>query len=585
MDTCGSTGAGDGIDQDRGIDRPGAEALAGRLMAAAADLARCEATFLALLGEFDAARALRFWYEDASLASWLSRTCGIAPGTAREHVRVARALRRMPSTTAAYQAGEVSFSKVRELTRLVDTHDEAKLLPLARAATASQLARTVQAYRTHTGAQTEREARVRVRWSTDGDGLVRISAVLLPEQGAAVVAALEACADLYLHDGAQPGSTAQPGAGDPGSSAQSDVPVGPADDSGGCEVPPFDVAESFEERSRRSRVEALVEIANHWSNSHPGDRSGEDRTVVVVEVDATHLVHHDQHHQPDDQPEQQDQQHQRGVPAGTSDVQADGSVVCGGPCWTRGFGNLEPATARRMCCEAEVQAIITGLDGEPLRMGRTRRFGTRAQRRALMLRDGHCAFPACHRTRRLKIHHIVSWLDGGGTDLENLLLVCQHHHTMVHEAGITITPLTGTDQTVLGGVRWIFARPDGTVIVPEVTGHDLGVALPRLTDEYGEPLVGARYDDAVAERGRLLDQHRRDRDACRAGHAARVAAWQQVRDQNDTRARLVYPVGGGEGFNLHNCVEVLFNSHTTRHHQTTEGSSPDTLDTPRDDAA
>jgi|GEM_PF-2493625 len=540
---------------DTTIDREAAEALAAKLMAASADLARTEAAFLDLLAEFDTSGAIRWWNEDASLAAWLSRICGVAPGTAREHVRIARALKQMPDTRSAYQDGEISYSKVRELTRLADTHDEAPLLQLARHATASQLARTVQAYRAHTGSHQDREQRTRLTWTTRDDGLVRITATLLPEHGAAVVNALEACTDLHLADGQGRAGSA----------------VGSTSDSSVTDEPPHDVAESFPEQSRRSRIQALVEIANHWLNTHPADRNGEDRTTVLVEVSTEHL------HAPLDDDHDNDQGHERDLGHDAAPVNDPGTTTAASSptatqvgdlrserCWVRGFGNLEPATARRLCCEADIQAILTDPSGEPLHVGRTQRFGTRAQRRALMLRDQHCAFPACHRVRHLKIHHIISWLDDGPTDLENLMLLCQHHHTMVHEAGITITTLTPTERDSLAGVRWIFSRPDETVIVPENSGHQLLPALPHLTDVYGEPLTGTVRQAALAERDRLLAEYDQSRKDTVERQNSRRQVYQQIRDLHHPAASTIRTIGGGEGFNLHNCAEVLFNARTDR---------------------
>lgn len=90
------------IDQERTYNDPVpeqvAEELGARIMAAAGDVARQEAVFLELVGEFDAIGAVAWWSGIQSTAHWLSWACSIAPGTAREHVRVARALRRMPTT-------------------------------------------------------------------------------------------------------------------------------------------------------------------------------------------------------------------------------------------------------------------------------------------------------------------------------------------------------------------------------------------------------------------------------------------------------------------------------------------------------
>ena len=81
----------------------------------------------------------------ASCGHWLSWRTGIAPGAAREKVRVARALGDLPLLGAAMERGELSFSKVRALTRIATQQTEEELLELARHATASQVERIVRA--------------------------------------------------------------------------------------------------------------------------------------------------------------------------------------------------------------------------------------------------------------------------------------------------------------------------------------------------------------------------------------------------------------------------------------------------------
>ena len=83
-------------------ERAQADGLAGRICAAAAEAARSQYVLLELLGEFDAAGGIRYWTGFKSLAHWLSWCCSMTPGVAREHVRVARALRRMPNTTVLF---------------------------------------------------------------------------------------------------------------------------------------------------------------------------------------------------------------------------------------------------------------------------------------------------------------------------------------------------------------------------------------------------------------------------------------------------------------------------------------------------
>src|SRR5215207_11629483 len=77
--------------------------------------------------------------------------CSMTPGVAREHVRVAKVLRRMPTIKDLFRQGRLSYSKVREVTRVVDVVDEHRLVGLALTATASQLARMIAGVRTADG--------------------------------------------------------------------------------------------------------------------------------------------------------------------------------------------------------------------------------------------------------------------------------------------------------------------------------------------------------------------------------------------------------------------------------------------------
>jgi hypothetical protein len=93
-------------------------------------------------------------------------------------------------------------------------------------------------------------------------------------------------------------------------------------------------------------------------------------------------------------------------------------------------------------------------------------------RRGLTARDQYCRFPGCT-ARRCDAHHIEHWADGGSTSLDNLMLLCRRHHTLLHEGGISI------ERNALGGLA--FARPDGRVIdvVPRPP-KDCRRELPRV---------------------------------------------------------------------------------------------------------
>jgi hypothetical protein len=99
-------------------------------------------------------------------------------------------------------------------------------------------------------------------------------------------------------------------------------------------------------------------------------------------------------------------------------------------------GPMSAATARRLGCDAAITRVITDPDGMPLNVGRANRTVTPAQWAALTVRDGGCAFPGCPRPVAWCIaHHIVHWADGGETDLANLVLLCDHHHRVIHHHG------------------------------------------------------------------------------------------------------------------------------------------------------
>ena len=94
---------------------------------------------------------------------------------------------------------------------------------------------------------------------------------------------------------------------------------------------------------------------------------------------------------------------------------------------------LAPGAVRLLACDADVIPMLLGTAGEVLDVGRTHRLVTAALWRALVQRDRHCAFPGCTRPPVMgHAHHVVPWIEGGGTSLSNLVLLCGHHHRTIH---------------------------------------------------------------------------------------------------------------------------------------------------------
>jgi hypothetical protein len=99
-------------------------------------------------------------------------------------------------------------------------------------------------------------------------------------------------------------------------------------------------------------------------------------------------------------------------------------------------GMISAAEARLHACDCKIIPAVLGSHSEPLDLGRLRRLVPPGIRRALYLRDRGCAFPGCHRPpRHCQGHHIRHWADGGPTELGNLVLMCGHHHRLLHRSG------------------------------------------------------------------------------------------------------------------------------------------------------
>jgi len=174
-----------------------ADGLAGRVCAAAAEAARSTSLVLELVGEFDAIGGMRHWIGFKSLAHWLSWSCAMTPGVAREHVRVARALRRMPTIAGLFREGRLSYSKVREVTRVVGVVDEARLAGLAVTATAAQLAKMISGFRGADGMRVPQQHKRSVAWQEWEDGMIDVRARLPKEEAAVLIAAVDAARDQF----------------------------------------------------------------------------------------------------------------------------------------------------------------------------------------------------------------------------------------------------------------------------------------------------------------------------------------------------------------------------------------------------
>jgi hypothetical protein len=133
------------------------------------------------------------------------------------------------------------------------------------------------------------------------------------------------------------------------------------------------------------------------------------------------------------------------------------NLVSGEGTATTGFGaTISAARARWLACDGRISRVVFGPDGVPLDVGREQRLVSGHLRRAVELRDGGCVFTGCDAPAHWSdVHHLVHWIDGGDTSLDNSALLCERHHTKVHHGFRVERQPSG---------RWRTWRPDGTEI-------------------------------------------------------------------------------------------------------------------------
>jgi len=335
-----------------------------------------ESRLLTLIREFDEKECwadLGFF----TCAHWLNFKCGIGMNAAREKVRVAHALAYLPKIDKGLSKGELSYSKVRAMTRIADETNEDYLMMIAKHGTAHHVEKLVSKYRMVKRLQNAEVAEEQYRDRElshyyDHDGCLVIKARMPAEQGALIVKALEMAMDKNV------------GGGHAG-----ETPIA------------------------ARRADAMAEIAETYMNNDENSGSTADRyQVVLLELSS----------------ERDSVANDVGAASAATDVTAVTSEIENGP-------HVTAVTSRRISCDSTIVKIKEDENGEPLSIGRRSRSIPPPMRRALRIRDGGCCFPGCTNTRFVDGHHIKHWADGGETSLDNLVLLCRHHHHLVHEGG------------------------------------------------------------------------------------------------------------------------------------------------------
>jgi uncharacterized protein DUF222/HNH endonuclease len=363
-----------------------------------AHLDAATARLLDLIRQFDARGGWNSGF--CSCAAWLSWRVGLDLGAARERVRVARALGTLPLLAQALARGELSYAKVRALTRVATPETEARLLGVGRAGTAAHVERIVRGWRYVDRRAEAREAAQRhrsrgLRVYQDADGMVVVRGRLEPEVGALLIQALAAARET-LYQRAR--------------GRDENVAVGHGNVS--AETPPS---------MAQKQADALALLAETALHHELDPGAPGERYQVVVHVDAPALAEAEQAGQP---------------------------VLDGG---TR----VSAETSRRLACDASRVVMRHDEDGRVVEVGARTRTIPPALRRALHARDQGCRFPGCG-IRFGQGHHIRHWAHGGPTTLSNLAMLCNRHHRAVHEEGFQVA--RGPD----GALQ--FRRPNGWLL-------------------------------------------------------------------------------------------------------------------------
>jgi len=404
-----------------------------------AHLDAATARLLDLIREFDAGGGWNNGF--SSCAHWLSWRVGIEMGAARERVRVARALGSLPRLADALARGELSYAKVRALTRVATPETEERLLKVGKAGTACHVERIVRGWRRVDQLAEAREAAHRQKSRAlhvyqDEDGMVVVRGRLTPEAGAVLVQALAAAREtLYQR------------------ARGTDAPAIPAAD-----VP----AETPSMAQQQADALALLAESTLHQSLDPGAPG--ERYQVVVHVDASVLA----------------------------DPEAPGQSVL------EGGTHVSAETSRRLACDATRVIMRHDEDGHVVEVGARTRTIPPALRRALHHRDRGCRFPGCGVSFG-QGHHIRHWAQGGPTTLSNLAMLCRRHHRAVHEDGYHVERrpdgelrFTRPDGRPLHDVPPPPAVPDDPFQALRATNETAGLRLDAATTRPG--WLGERLD-------------------------------------------------------------------------------------------
>ena len=413
--------------------------LADKITTLAGQINAANYRFLKLIAEFDRREG---WagFGIRSCAHWLNWKCSIGLTAAREKVRTARALDGLPGINAGFEKGELSFSKVRAMTRVATELNEPFLLMVAEYSTAQHMEKLANTFRTvshcddgmngcvnselssesnsdlnkalaakgyidqdefgRSKAQREQELvqlqqdNRKVTYFHDDDGSWIIQARLPDEEGALLIKVLEELSSQIVDTAAV--------------SDEASLVMGAAEEKSVTAEASSTKSVSFipdKLTFSQRRADALVALSEQYlaslNNSTGASLKAAERCQLVLHI------------------------------------RDDGTAI---PNTSLEGRWLMPDAARRLACDASMLVVKEDGAGNVLDIGRKSRIIPPAMSRALAIRDGGCCqFPGCCESRYTEGHHIKHWADGGETKLDNLVTLCKYHHRELHKGAFYLS--------------------------------------------------------------------------------------------------------------------------------------------------
>mgnify|MGYP000204816198 CR=1 FL=1 len=479
--------------------------LADKITTLAGQINAANYRFLKLIAEFDRREG---WagFGIRSCAHWLNWKCSIGLTAAREKVRTARALDGLPGINAGFEKGELSFSKVRAMTRVATELNEPFLLMIAEYSTAQHMEKLANTFRTvshcddgmngcvnselssesnsdlnkalaakgyidqdefgRSKAQREQELvqlqqeNRKVTYFHDDDGSWIIQARLPDEEGALLIKVIEELSSQIVDTAAV--------------SDEASLVMGAAEEKSVTAEASSTKSVSFipdKLTFSQRRADALVALSEQYlaslNNSTGASLKAAERCQLVLHI------------------------------------RDDGTAI---PNTNLEGRWLMPDAARRLACDASMLVVKEDGAGNVLDIGRKSRIIPPAMSRALAIRDGGCCqFPGCCESRYTEGHHIKHWADGGETKLDNLVTLCKYHHRELHKGAFYLCLRPNSFKTERFADRLCFSKVDRYFDSPFNRSKDFVIAAnpakftcachsfsefeKTLDDELSEPIT------------------------------------------------------------------------------------------------